>query len=462
MIFVALPEGFPALQTLMKSLDSAAVARPPEIEEIGLRLRRSYARARADGYRSVSAGELRKLPYAYWVAHADPLPAVHPDLVRRYWDSALPAAAAAGPRRAKRWLMPLFFVYCEGFAPRDQDFSSFAERIRGVLAPAQGELAARLRQLDADLMFFSPRTAASRIAGRLLDHDGGMDEALGGMLLWPSFVDTKLGTAVLAAALSHGNDRLSRPDAISRLLEWAGRLAAPMVSHPLRVEFANGLLMPWTRTNPPDAIRSGLLDFFLRTYGDPRIDGNLSYQWKGVSERAVSVIKGWLAGDTLRAFIKVLERTADDIWRYRQKFWMAYYDAGYVQDAWLALGNEAAWLAKRLQAEQRGLGYGRLEGGAAADQSVLILRIGDIVFTEWSHNGSLRAYRADDPDAPALYQRSYQGRELRDPESMDFHGGANMNPELRHMNSQGGTWQRKARDFIRRHTGVRLEDRHII
>jgi hypothetical protein len=45
---------------------------------------------------------------------------------------------------------------------------------------------------------------------------------------------------------------------------------------------------------------------------------------------------------------------------------------------------------------------------------------------------------------------------------MDFHDGLNQNPELRHMNSDGGTWQRKARDFIRQHTGIHLNDRDIL
>jgi len=63
--------------------------------------------------------------------------------------------------------------------------------------------------------------------------------------------------------------------------------------------------------------------------------------------------------------MRVLEQTADDIWSYRQKFWMAYYSAGHIQEAWLALGYQAAWIAKRLQADAQGMGYGRLESGTA-------------------------------------------------------------------------------------------------
>lgn len=108
------------------------------------------------------------------------------------------------------------------------------------------------------------------------------------------------------------------------------------------------------------------------------------------------------------------------------------------------------------------MGYSRLDGAAAPDQSVLLLRIGHLVFTEWSHNGALRAYHEDEPGGPRLYLSYYDADKLRGLSSMDFHYGANANPELRHMNSSGGTWQRKARDFIQRHTGLYISDREII
>ena len=122
----------------------------------------------------------------------------------------------------------------------------------------------------------------------------------------------------------------------------------------------------------------------------------------------------------------------------------------------------ALWQAKRLLVDEKGMGYGMLEGGATNNQSVMFLKIGDLVFTEWSHNGSLRAYKDGSPQAPSLYQRTYHGADLRAATSLDFHDAANMNPELRHMNSEDGTWQRKARDFIRRRTNVYINDAEIL
>jgi hypothetical protein len=192
------------------------------------------------------------------------------------------------------------------------------------------------------------------------------------------------------------------------------------------------------------------------------MSGSRNFQWRGVDQAAVNLLLNWLTGDTLRAFMRILEQTADDIWRYRRTFWMAFYEAGYVEEAWLALGTDAARLAERLKGEARGVGYGRLEVGIQPNHSVLLLRIGSLVFSEWSHNGSLRAFRVNDRGAPTLYQKTYNGRELRDAVSLDFHNGENERPQLTHAASDRGTWQRKARDFIKRQTGVFLRDGDIL
>lgn len=141
---------------------------------------------------------------------------------------------------------------------------------------------------------------------------------------------------------------------------------------------------------------------------------------------------------------------------------MAYYERGVIDEAWLALGSQAAWRANKEFGRTEWKQYGLLTAGAASDQSVLFMRIGHVVFMEWSHNGSLRALPHDDPQLPQMYQQEYSGSELRLVRSMDFHGGVNQQPQLAHFNSEGGTWQRKARDFIAKHTGVKLNDQAII
>jgi hypothetical protein len=459
-MFAPLPAGFPALESVVASLDAAAITPPPPIELIGQRLRKLYEKAGDTGYRSLSAGDMRKLPYAYFLRPEPSLAELRPVLVRRYWDDVLPDALAGGSRRARRWLMPLFFTYCEAFDARDPQFLKFAAALESRLQHAEGSTADQLREMATSFSFFQPAAAPRELARVIGSHTGSLDDAFRSLLLWESFTETPLGMAIFAAAIDAWQVQPSGRS-LPRLLDWARRLAAPVCKTSLAGRFADALLTPWSRRQPPDEVRSMLLDFFLRVYDDPRIESNQRYQWRDVSPAAIAVFMNWLAGDTLKGFFRVLEKTADEIWRYRQKFWMAYYQRQYIEEAWLVLGWNAESLVRRTMKDQLGLGYGTLEG-AQPDQSVLILRIGGLIFTEWSHNGSLRAYRADDPVAPDLYEKRYVAYELRMPLSMDFHDGMNQNPELRHMNSAGGTWQRKARDFIRKHTGVHLDDYMIL
>ncbi len=457
-MFAQLPTAFPKLEALVRSMDAVQVSAPPPVEAIGRRLRSAYASARVDGYRSLGASDLRKLPFAYWLPPEQPLHEIHQPLVQRYWSQDLPTAIEAGPLRAKRWLMPLFFAYCENFAPSDEWFHDFARRVTWQVERGDGEVASKLRELQREVAFFNPQWVPQRLASSVLSDMGSLTYALESRLLWPTFVDTPLGMAAFGAALQSGAEALRDEKTVDRLLDWANRLSSGVAKSKFRVAFADALLTPWAGRTPPQALKARLVSYLVAAYGDPRFTGHRHYSWGDVSSRALSVILTWLAGDTLRGFMGVLQSTTDEIWPYRKKFWMAYYDAGHIQEAWLALGTRAAWYAKRLQVEARGMGYAHLESGATNDQSVLLLKIGQIVFVEWSHNGSLRAYRDDDPHSPSLYARSYQGSELRDAVSMDFHHGANQNPELRHQNSAGGTWQRKARDFIRWHTGIHMQD----
>jgi len=436
---------------------------PPDMLDIGERLRKVYARARSTGYAELTRSELRKLPYAYWSNTAPVLTQVEPDLVRQYWEIHLPEALKSNPRRAKRWLAPLFFIYCECFSQSNSEFVDFARLLLSAIQLADGLFAQKLQTLQKDFRFFMPSEAPGRLASHFfLNRSKPLDGLLQDLQLWPGFLASDFGSAVFRAGLVLSAENLRDAQTVHRLMDWSKRMPASLVKTGFRVLYANALLSCWVGHKPADSLKNILIDYFLKQYGDPRFQAHLHYQWDGVTQQAKGVILNWLTGDTLRGFMKLLQRTADDIWQYRQKFWMAYYERGYIDEAWMALGDHAWWAAQSLKMDQKGMGCARLDGGAANNQSVLLLKIGGLVFTEWSHNGSLRAYRDGSPQAPNLYQSSYHGADLRAATSLDFHDGLNMNPELRHMNAEGGTWQRKARDFIRRQTNVHLSDSEIL
>ena len=281
--------------------------------------------------------------------------------------------------------------------------------------------------------------------------------------LWPEFINTPLGRHTFISALALGPQLLSSEPTIDRLLTWS-RSGLQARYPEARIQLADALLTPWSSRTPPESVKSKLLNYFVKHYNDPRLlsAANPGHQWQGVSAKARDVIRKWLTGDTLRGFMRILEDTADQIWTYRQKFWMAYYDAGHIDEAWLVLGDHAAMRARQMFSNQPTMTYGRFTGGAAPEQSVLLLKFGGLVFTEWSHNGSLRAFHDNASDAPELYQKLYHGAELRNVVSLDFHDGELQNPQLTHAASSNGHWQRKARDFINRQSGVYISDRDIL
>lgn len=452
------------LEAVLLQLDAVTVQAPPPFVEIGKKLRMAYERQRAQNYQLLSKSEWRQLPYALWVKGMPALYEIDPRLLTRYWSEVLPEALQSSPRRAKRWIMPLFFVYCNAFDLESIAFRGFAAKLRQILQTAQGSVAAKLREMDDRQDFFKPARAPASFASLFFTlHYIREDELMDDHLLWAGFEGTELGVAILRAGLQLPSDRLRAPATVQRVMHWVQKMPAPVVKTDLRIAFADGLLLPWRRDRKmQDGLKKMLLKFFLQQYGDPRFLHHAHYQWEGVNPDAVNVMHYLLTGDTLRGFMKILERTADDIWRYRQKFWMAYYDAGHIEEAWMVLGAHAQIAAKSTNAAAVPQSFGRLEGGALPHQSVLLLRIGDLVFSEWSHSGSLRAYREGDPAAPDFYQSSYHGQKLREAQSLDFHGGMNKNPQLTHSHSESGTWQRKARDMIRQRTGIFLSDREIL
>lgn len=211
-----------------------------------------------------------------------------------------------------------------------------------------------------------------------------------------------------------------------------------------RKTIADALLLPFTNSDPPDGIREPLKKFFITFYGDPRIwPWRL---WDQVDERARGVLIRWLVTATLEDFFRVIGGSAlESHWQYREAFWRAYLNEGVIEEAWVVLGDRVSRSAISML-KGAGGGYARLTGGVQREQSVLIMRIGNLIFAEWSHNGTCRAWLVDDKKAPKMYKQSYHRSDLVwDPRFAQEHRG-----------SDRGSWQQKVADFIREHTGIRM------
>ena len=210
------------------------------------------------------------------------------------------------------------------------------------------------------------------------------------------------------------------------------------------------LLLPFANRSASDAIRKLLKEFIFLHFKDPRMD---SSRWVNISTKAKDVFLSWLVESTLHSFFQLLDyvsrsdATADRHWTYRKAFWSAYLRHGMIDEAWLVLGPDAYDNAKHFLSDETE--YGRfIRGGGVVlpNHSTLIIRIGSLVITEWSHVGSYRLWQSFHDRTPKFYKVYYKRSDLVTlPMIEDAHRG-----------SENGNWQNKLARTIQDHTGIEV------
>jgi len=216
----------------------------------------------------------------------------------------------------------------------------------------------------------------------------------------------------------------------------------------LRHLIADALLLPFATSSLSNALKPFIQDFLLTHYDDLRL--KLDY-WINVSEIAKDVMKRWLINTTLEDFFRIVsehakkDSDADWQWPFRRAFWSSYLHDGYITDAWVVLGEEIAFNARdALQGQADKYGRLRKGDGAKRNHAVLILRIGDLVITEWNHVGKYRVWNTINLHAPKFYKKNYKRTVLvNHPEFENSHSG-----------TANGTWQHKLATYIHESTGV--------
>jgi hypothetical protein len=327
------------------------------------------------------------------------------------------------------------------------------DRLRSLLATetlqrASGPRAERWRRCIRDCGLLEA-DAPTRLAKRWYQGSAAPQAAMAQCCLAGLLAGSPLVEAAFVQLISLLRRDLTRgtstPAQTQGLLDFA---LAPDRDHALRfgaqrVALADGLLLPFHDGNPPEGAVTPLKRFLLAVIGDPRLPGA---DWSRVDPRAKQVMLGWMVSDTLTDFFRLLEHAAQtdpDARRMLQpriEFWSRYLRAGVISDAWVALGPIARAEARHLLGG-REQSYGELDRrGNQPNHSVIILRIGNLIVTEWTHSGKVRGWLAADPSAPALHRHRYtRAAVVRMPAT-----------EIAHYSG----WQRKVADWIYRNSGV--------
>ncbi len=386
----------------------ATQAAPAEPVESVLELLRRKLVARfsnADHHVEILRGDLNNAPWLLW-DHKQPLADI-PRLLEAVCSQAL----RSGSTRRN-----LIEAWIHDFSVDGPAAVKAGSAIRLLLASTRDARLEHWRIGDRVASLFDPQAGPRQFANWLLSGPQPVDE----IFRTTGFADPLRSVS--------GYMRVVQQE----LLKLAGpRLRAEMGEHALtrviaclapgnqlrfqepqsRGAIARGLLSPWieNRQEPSDSVRHGVQTFLLKHVGDPRIH---PARWSDAGDQATSIMRRWLTRASLSAFFApIRDHALDSHWRYREAFWTACLDKDETADAWLVFGRNIHASARGIR-ELNG-SYGRLEGSSVSgDHAVMLLKIKNLIFCEWSHNGKLRVWPDDWKTAPRLNLPSYNRADL--------------------------------------------------
>jgi hypothetical protein len=452
--FARLPDGFPQLEQLVADIEGFIA--PPSADEAqsaGERVYRELRNCTPNELSSVRSSIKRRVPYAMWL---DNQRDIHQNraVIDWYYEQIQSLKLDSGSR-IRRMLAPLFHTYILKFSPNTEDFQKLAINMWTVAkrCAAADIPVLKLSSLQNKYEFFSVQQVGMQLSSAFISstqHQKTIDRWFESLGLWSGFKSTALGYHTYECALKLPSNIYRKEDSINAIIEWSASLSDGL-SADQKAMLADALLNPWVEQDPSNSLKMKILDFCIKIMGDPRSD---TFSWSKATPSSKNVLMRWLIGRTLETFFDVLRQTADSIWKHRQEFWTNYHRNGYISDAWVVLGPDAhKYVASRYAGEN--LGYGRLTGTSDDAQSVLLMKIGDLLFCEWSHNGKLRVTSYDSYASPRLHKQTYGAEELRF-ESMVFTSNTGVeHAGLPHLHSDSRWWQTTAAAFISRKLGIR-------
>ena len=461
-LFAPLPQDFDQLAHAARTKRGGGFGKDPDLRTVGERTYSAFERVQfAPNSTTPRQRDWRNMPYALWLNAERGLHS-HTPLTDRYFEVAVPEALTS--RRPLKWGRGLLHTYLQSFNPENPVFLKLAHTAREffldprVLASLSETEANGLERLITTLDVLDPLNGPVHVANDILGMpaDKTLVQWQERHALTQGFWLNNFCKQAFVEALQAPEEVRSTLAYVKRMCEWAmHNIGQPTqrLRYPLcRDEFAYSLLSPWFDRNPPQDVKNALLSELLRTLGDPRHN---HAGWLGVRREAIETASRWLTSRTMDAFFEILRHTEDDIGPYRRRFWEAYFHAGHILEAWIALGEQAVQELQKIDPTGE-LSYAKILGKIAPNQCVLMLRMGNILFCDWSHQGRLRAISSTAKQAPKLYQTEYELFQLRFPTTLDFNGGQLDDPGLLHYESELGGWQDTARHFIAQHLGIQL------
>jgi hypothetical protein len=438
------PQGLARLQQELERRYLRPIDPPPNVYD----LEETYRSLLEEPMATISSRHLRRAPWVIFDAQKDG----HPRLIddRQFLSAYLQRLRDAGSSTILA-LLGCFLLYYPRQAPL---FDALRNALATKLLPLANSPRGQRQQDYATHFHLLAADGPERFGQMLYVHPQPdkllVDAGLTGQLASGEFVALAYRTTLqqLSKKLAHG-------ELDTRTLDKHLSFAANNTEQDFRLRFpqaksrlAEALLLPYSNSSPSPEHQAAIKAFLLEHYKDPRLHRG---RWQGIHDDARNVMFRWLVGTTLKDFFRLLDhaskqnRDFDRHWKYRKEFWSAYLDAGHIVDAWVALGPKVGVEARNLLSDSRGQYADLLRGsGVNPLHSVLILRIDNLVITEWSHIGKYRVWYASSGTKPKFYQSRYTRQGLIS--QPDFEGI--------HSSSESYSWQSKLSSYILNQTGI--------
>ncbi|MET0155204.1 MAG: EH signature domain-containing protein [Rickettsiales bacterium] len=437
-----------ALKAAEVAIRFSGVPRPPETFELEPIYRRFMEALSTGKWDDISLRDWRYAPYVFWHGGGSLIKEASFRARYRAWLERQTGSA---------WKR-LIGAYLREFL-RHKDFPHIYRELSGWIRQGlqRPDMAKRLeiwRQRDADIDMFSDgfetekavaafiKTCGSDMA-RFAEYTG-----MRGMLAQNGYTQAVAET-MLDRLLRWTAELPKLPDTLLPFFDDGSTWRFPV----LRASLLEALLLPWKVNVPSLEYQNRLQNLLLQRSGDPRLRNVRQDKWRGVSEDALAVLLRWLVGETIKQFFAVIDQVAEPQWQYRRAFWLAYYHKGYIDDAWVVFGKQARLHA--VQSFGRSIGAGSISGGQHfPNHSILILKIGDYIFADWSHKGKCRAWSLNDRNCPKLHRLDYHADDFRKP-SMQI-VATHQEDGISHQGSENYRWQIRLAEFIRHNTGITM------
>jgi len=312
---------------------------------------------------------------------------------------------SSGPRRTT-FLNAMFAVYLESYVPGAPHTIALAHALGQVRRKIGAQWATLLASFPACL---DPKNAHVSLSERMAQMKSPWDELRGLGLRSPHAPGLMDHVHLLFVERTAAT--LNERSAIDRFIGWLqpeGQSARASGS----AEAISALLAPWAYENPTEGDKHYLVKWLTTMYGDPRVCGDNAI-WAGVPENLRAIMERWLTGENIRFFLDVVSAVeTSHMWEPRNKFWLGLHEQGRIDAAWVAFSDDAAELAKTIATDNEFLRFGR-QVGTREKTSLLILRIGNRIVIEGSHNYKVYVFHNGSRHAPKLYEASYDCNAIR-------------------------------------------------